>query len=789
MKSLPEALQPLAAYKQFILWINRPSTTRPGAVDKLPIHPETGAVYNAHDPTIQLYAVDAIQMAPKHRAGVGFVFTANDPFFFLDIDKCYDPTTKQWSARARELCTTLSGAAVEVSQSGQGLHIIGSGPVVPHGCRNIAEGLELYTSGRFVALTGTHAVGRADFRPPAIDSVINQFFPPLAPSEAAEWTTEPVAEWSGPADDDELIKKILKSKQNAGAIFQGRASIQDLWNADEDALAKAYPDTGGTRTFDHSSADMALCQHLAFWTGKDCERIDRLFRQSKLYRDKWESRSDYRQRTILNAVGLCKSVYGSREAIPENADPLVYRSGTQYMPYDQQLEHFKGCIYVRDLHRIFMPDGALLKPEQFNAMRGGFMFQQGEKSVRKAWEIFTESQGLIFPKAESICFRPEFEPGAIIEEEGRKLVNTYIPITTPRKAGDISPFRKHLALMLPVERDRTILLSYMAACIQYPGTKFQWTPLIQGCEGNGKTTLVITCMAHAIGHRYTHLPNASELGKGGAKFNSWIQNKLFIGVEEVYVSDKREVLDALKPLITNPRIEIQGKGLDQVTGDNRANFIMCSNHKDAILKTRNDRRFCVFFTAQQEAAHLTRDGMDGAYFPDLYKWLRADGYAIVADYLANYEIPAAFNPAEQCHRAPDTSSTDEAVAASLGGIEQEILEAVEEDRPGFAHGWISSMALDKLIEDRKDRKRIPPNRRKEILQSLGYKLHPALKKGRTNIVTPLDLGKPRLYIKRDHIHAGLTDASNVTQIYIKAQEPGSSSAPVDAGAVFNGNSG
>jgi hypothetical protein len=64
-----------------------------------------------------------------------------------------------------------------------------------------------------------------------------------------------------------------------------------------------------------------------------------------------------------------------------------------------------------------------------------------------------------------------------------------VPINTPRKAGDAGPFLRHLAKLLPDERDRSILLAYMAASIQHKGVKFQWAPLIQGAEGNGKTLL------------------------------------------------------------------------------------------------------------------------------------------------------------------------------------------------------------------------------------------------------------------------------------------------------------
>jgi hypothetical protein len=59
---------------------------------------------------------------------------------------------------------------------------------------------------------------------------------------------------------------------------------------------------------------------------------------------------------------------------------------------------------------------------------------------------------------------------------------------------------------------------------------------------------------YCIGERYSHLPKAAGLGN---KFNSWADRKLFLGVEEVYVNDRWDLLDALKVLITGRRIEIE----------------------------------------------------------------------------------------------------------------------------------------------------------------------------------------------------------------------------------------
>ena len=132
--------------------------------------------------------------------GVGFLFTPSDPFFFLDIDGCHDGTN--WSELATTLCSRLPGAAVEVSQSGNGLHIFGTGGVPDHGCKNVPLGLELYTEGRIAALTGTGAYGDAGHDcTQAITALAVEYFPPGITVEPDSWTAGPVPGWNGPKED------------------------------------------------------------------------------------------------------------------------------------------------------------------------------------------------------------------------------------------------------------------------------------------------------------------------------------------------------------------------------------------------------------------------------------------------------------------------------------------------------------------------------------------------------------------------------------------------------------
>ena len=503
--------------------------------------------------------------------------------------------------------------------------------------------------------------------------------------------------------------------------------------------------------------------------------------QSKLVRDKW-GREDYLPRTITGACGRQREFFTTRgtQAIPstvENQDVYVTQApkptivdGATFLSIDQQLEIFTGVVYVSDEHKALIPGGYLLTPDRFRVIYGGYsmpMDTRNEKVSKNAWEVFTESQAFRAPRANTSCFRPDLAPATIITRDGETSANIWLPVTTQRTTGDVTPFLAHLALLCPDPNDQQILLSYLAAIVQHKGIKFQWCPLIQGVEGNGKT-LLTRCVAFAIGNRYTHFPKAAELA---SKFNDWLYGKIFIAVEDIFVSDgKLEIMEAMKPMITSERQEIEPKGGVKVTRDICANFIINTNHKDGLRKTSTDRRFAPFYTAQQNVADLKRDGMWGDYFPNLYRWLDKGGYAIVSELLHTYEIPIEYNPALECRRAPMTKSTTSAIRHGLGGIEQEVLEVIDQGMPGFKNGWVSSMALDRLLDKLQATRRVPQNRRKDLLLSLGYEYHPGLKEGRVNNPVMPDNGKPRLYLQINHPKATLVTAGEIAKEYEKDQK-------------------
>lgn len=791
MQKLPEALGPLAAYRQFSLVRFTPDPSKPGKTIKQTVNPRTHYDADAHDPAIWLDADAACALATQLGGqpvpggagwGVGFTFTAADPFYFVDGDACLQPDG-QWAPIVHELCAALPGAALEISQSGHGLHWIGTGDAGPTELRRKKDYtnklFDLYTEGRFVALTGTQIQGNAGVDNTAgLHAIVEKHLRRRGAADDAPdgWTTAPDPTWNGPADDAELLRRMLRS-QSANSAFGGRASFADLWERNVEVLGRTYPPDPNNPgdPYNGSVADRALAQLLSFWTGRDCERIKRLMLQSGLVREKWHKRDDYLNDTILSAVRVQTEWLTDKTVEPASTTPASssapvakLNEGQTFVSVADQIAMFAGCVYVSDQHRVLVPGGRIIKPEEFRVRFGGYTFPMDTvnemRPTRDAWEVFTQSQAFRSPRADSTCFRPDLVAGAIVDEHDFTRVNTFWPIKVERRVGDPTPFLRHLAKLLPDERDRSILLAYMCACVQYQGFKIKWAPLIQGVEGNGKSFLSL-CVEAAVGTRYTHWPRADQISE---KFNAWLFDKIFIGVEDIFVPEsQQEVIEVLKPMITGESLAKRAMNTDQVNANIVCNFILNSNHKGAIRKTKNDRRFAMLYCAQQQESDLDRDGMRGTYMQDLYDWARDGGYAIVAELLHTMPIPPEFDPKGACQRAPMTSSTEEAIGASHSSIEQEILEAVEQGMSGFADGWISSIALGKLLESK--RRHMAPNRQRETLVSLGYDWHPGLVKGRTDNQVQPDGGKPKLYIRVGHPMAALTGSSAIANAYSLAQ--------------------
>lgn len=800
-------LDALQGARIFLLYRVQPRAD--GKTDKIPTDPYTGHDINGQDARHWLLPHEALafsQVWDLQRPpgvlgyGVGISIYEGSGLFALDFDHCRE-FNGGWMPHVVNFEGRFPGAYRETSLSNAGRHIIGcyTGTIPRHRTKNKKYQMEAYTRQRFIAVTGAEAEGivLTDCTRPLL-AFLGEFFPEVDEIDhGVDWTSTPVADWKGPTDDGQLIARALRS-YGLRSIAGGGASFADLWRAESEILAKAFPSASG-RPWDGSAADQALANHLAFWTGNDCERMQRLMFLSGLVRDKWSRLEDYIKPTILNACRTQTEWYAEKgEAppttymevgdsspagsgapgpvplppidvtlniqvvgptpIPPPPNPVVIEFGIDNLPAVgeycgiQTLKQlFKGMCYVQDIHAIQQSDGSTATKERFDSMFGGPQFAMtadGQKPSKSAWDAYTLSEIYRFPRVETQYFKPADTLGQIRTREGRREINMYKPANVRRAVGDPSPFIDLLNRMLPAGNDAQILTYYMAACVQNLGTKFTWCPFVQGAKGNGKTTIG-KVLEYCMSLKYTHWAKADQLGE---KFNSVLVGKLLIIVDEMYSEDARELQEVLKLMVTADRIEVRPMYGEKTMKEVCFNLLLFSNHQNGVRIDLDERRYAAMFCAQQSKADIIKSGLTESYFIPLRQWLwgnNSEGAATVFEYLSTLAIPDELNPAVGCIRAPTTTSTALAATASLGGVEQEIVEAIKQEHEGFRNGWISSTAVDNLLARVGKDKAIPRNARRNIILGLGYEAHPALVEGLLPMTLP-DGTRPRLYVAKGH---------------------------------------
>lgn len=810
MYILPDALAPLSAWRQFILvriapkyvngvivqgktqkysaWPHDFTTTAFNEKTKETYVVRKGENYDAHNAAAWMgWQAAAVLAASMPINGdtigwcIGFVLTSADPFWCLDQDGCLT-LSGAWSEQSLGLLARLPGA-VEVSQSGSGLHTWGwyTGAAPEHGKRNTRLGIELYTEKRFIALSGAATGAMADATA-LLPGFIAEYFPPLPEIDESgvDWTTAPVAEYTVLDDTELMHKACARTRVQGSEVVFGQGvwlpEFSALWHRDVDALAKCFPPDGPGKEFAYSEADFALAKELAYWTGKDCARIERMMRGSGLVREKWDQRrpgGTLLMQTVRRAVAACTQVYhkpvltlppGAAEGV--TLAPVVITHNT-YVAREDLSSLFAGCVYVQDNNEILLPNGDLVDQARFNAKFGGYAFGMDDactRSTKSAWEGFLHNQVIRFPRVEGTEFNPRLEFQQVIERSGRAWVNVYQTPFVDRKPGDVAPFMDLLGRILPHGDDATILLSYMAAVCQHPGVKFRWAPFIQGTRGNGKSTIV-ECLKHALGHRYVFTLKAGMIENG---FNKWLENNLLYVADDIYTTrDRTDMMEALKSLITGRDQAITLKGIDSVLKRICGNFIFMDNHKDAMKRQEDSRDLCTLYCAQQVPADRQRDGLTKQYFKGFYDWLEQGGYAYVAEMLHTMEIDARYNPAGECQEAPATSAAAQAVLDGRTGIEHDVAELIELEEPGFYGGFVSYHMLKKRFEN--DKRSIGPLKADEMLQRIGYQKHPYLPNGRLTKHVQPDNTKPVIYVKRDTMQANICDPELIAAFYVAAQ--------------------
>jgi primase-polymerase (primpol)-like protein len=135
-------------------WVTWRYEERDGKPTKVPYTPHTSFRASAVDSTTWRPFFEAHSAYARGRCdGIGFVFSDDDPYCGIDLDKCLDPETGDIAPWAFEILDRVGDDAyTEVSPSGTGIHIIIRASVRGGGMRR--DKVEMYSRARYFAITG-----------------------------------------------------------------------------------------------------------------------------------------------------------------------------------------------------------------------------------------------------------------------------------------------------------------------------------------------------------------------------------------------------------------------------------------------------------------------------------------------------------------------------------------------------------------------------------------------------------------------------------------------------------
>lgn len=321
------------------------------------------------------------------------------------------------------------------------------------------------------------------------------------------------------------------------------------------------------------------------------------------------------------------------------------------------------------------------------------------------------------PAVWDYTYDPANPKETVVVQGGRAYVNTYrrtYPATVEEDAEECRvSFTRHLDALIAEPEYRRTVLDWVAYCVQHPGCKIRWSPLIQGGEGCGKTYLS-TVLSAVLGREHVTVIDGKDLFAG---WNDWATGKQVVAVEEVRVvgHSRHEIMNALKPLITNDIISIAERFRNNRNVNNITNYVFFTNFKDALALDDGSRRYFVLQSPLQTREQIAALG-GPAYFTPLYDLVRDKPGGFRA-FLEQHTISDSFAPNGV---APHTRYLDDLVEASANETTAAVRRIIKEaEHPLVALDLVSTKILLQLLEVEGIRK-LSAQHVSSILRSEGY---------------------------------------------------------------------
>ena len=325
---------------------------------------------------------------------------------------------------------------------------------------------------------------------------------------------------------------------------------------------------------------------------------------------------------------------------------------------------------------------------------------------------------LKIPEVYDFSYDPSDSAEPVVVEGRIKYINTYRPSgpdatpETAKEAGKI--FRGHLETLVTDKNYCDILTDFLAYMVQQPGKKIRWAVLLQGAEGCGKTFLARAAGA-VLGREHVAEVGANVLIK--SDWNDWAAGSQLVSFEEIRVvgKNRHEVMNKIKPVITNDSVSINERFRNMRTVRNYSNYLMFTNYRDALALGEGDRRYFIIESALQTKEQVL--ALPEGYFERLFGMLERNAGGLRA-YLEEWEFSPFFDPDGH---APVTTFRDKLIEGALPEDVIDVYDVIDTvGSPLASRSFIVGSVLKECFQIQN--KRMPSSKRLAgILEERGMK--------------------------------------------------------------------
>lgn len=386
-------------------------------------------------------------------------------------------------------------------------------------------------------------------------------------------------------------------------------------------------------------------------------------------------------------------------------------------------------VYDTSEDKFYSTDSKIATSQQgFNAMFDRMALTKKDAlDGRTAPSVTAAALALNVYKIPAVQGR-RYEPGRdpLFHEIDGFYANTYPENEIPEKPTKVLPRDKrnvqrvklHITHLLSDPEESRMFLDWLSWIVQNPGKHANYAVLLQGVEGDGKSFFA-EMMREVMGVSNVRMLNAHIFE---SDFTDWMVGQCLACVEEVRIvkaANKYEVINRIKPAITNRIIEIHPKGKAVYNARNTTNYLLFSNYRDALPIDDDGRRYLVLFSQWQRKSDLdVFKEANPAYYEELYATIEQSAGAI-REWLLNHEQSDDFNPMGD---APVTAARAYMVRQAKPGFIQELEDLIAEDEtPCASEGLVDVTGLSEVFMSKGWE--IPvPKTMASMLQRTGYEL-------------------------------------------------------------------